>query len=106
VRLFTAEYQDLPDTYDGDQWQALQLLNAAISKAKSTETSALIAALEGLEIESIKGRVKMRACDHQAEQQVFMARVGRREGVSYPVPEIIKAFPAEQVTPGCRQDKF
>jgi branched-chain amino acid transport system substrate-binding protein len=106
VRLFQTEYADVPDTYDGEQWQVFELLHAAVSKAKSTDTAALIGALEGLEIESIKGPIKMRACDHQADQQVFVARVGRHGGASYPVPEIIKAYPAENVTPGCRKEKF
>jgi branched-chain amino acid transport system substrate-binding protein len=106
VRLFKAEYNDIPDTYEGEQWQALEFLAEAIRRAKSTDTAAVRGALEGMEIDSVKGRVKMRACDHQAEQQVFVAQVGKTEGVPYPVPKIIKAYPAEAVVPGCRKDSY
>jgi branched-chain amino acid transport system substrate-binding protein len=106
VRRFRAEFNDVPDTYDGEQWQALEVLAAAAAKARSTDTAALVAALQDLELSSIKGPLKMRACDGQAEQQGFVVRVGRREGFGHPVPEVIKTYPAAEVTPACRSSTF
>lgn len=106
VKTFQAEYKEVPDTWDGEQWQACQFLEAAIRKAKSTETGALIKSLEGMELQTVKGRVVMRACDHQAEQQGFVVRVGKRDGFSHPVPEVLKTYPANRVTPGCRLDSY
>jgi hypothetical protein len=45
----------------------------------------------------------MRACDHQAVQRGFMVKVERKEGSKDPIPELIATFPADQVTPACRQ---
>jgi branched-chain amino acid transport system substrate-binding protein len=106
VRRFRAEFNDVPDTYDGEQWQALDVLSAAVAKARSTETAALVAALQDLELSSVKGPLKMRACDGQAEQQGFVVRVGRREGFGHPVPEVIKTYTAAEVTPACRSSTF
>ncbi len=59
--------------------------------------------LETVEIDSIKGKVAMRACDHQAVQKGFMVKVVRKDGYTDPIPELIATFPADQVTPACRQ---
>ncbi|QOG20857.1 ABC transporter substrate-binding protein [Bradyrhizobium sp. SEMIA] len=106
VRLFTAEYNEVPDTYEGEQWQALAFLAEAIRRSNSTDAAAVRGALEGLEIDSVKGKVKMRACDHQAEQQVFIAKVEKTEQVAYPVPKIGKAYAIDAVMPGCRKDTY
>jgi branched-chain amino acid transport system substrate-binding protein len=57
VRLFRAEHNEVPDTFDGEQWQALDVLTAAAHRANSVETGALVAALRDLELDSVKGRL-------------------------------------------------
>ena len=74
-----------------------------LEKAGSIDADKLRPALETVEIDSIKGRVAMRACDHQAVQQGFMVKVGRKDGFKDPIPELIATFPADQITPACRQ---
>jgi branched-chain amino acid transport system substrate-binding protein len=106
VKLFKEEYKDIPDTYEGEHWQALEFLTEAIRRAKSTDTEAVRSALTGLEMNSVKGKVTMRSCDNQAEQQVFIGRMEKDEKVGYPVPKIIKTFPADAIMPGCRKDTF
>lgn len=106
VQRFRAEYNELPDTYDGEQWQALDVLSAGVAKAGSTETAALVGALRDLELTSLKGPLKVRACDGQAEQQGFVVRVGRREGFPHPVPEVIASYSAAETTPACRRSTF
>jgi branched-chain amino acid transport system substrate-binding protein len=106
VQRFRAEYNDLPDTYDGEQWQALDVLTAAARRANSTETAALVAAMRDLELASVKGPLRIRACDGQAEQQGFVVRVARRDGFPHPVPEVIRTYPAAEVTPACRSATF
>ena len=97
------EYGVVPDVFEGEQWQAGLMLAAGIEKAGSIEAEKLRPALETIEIDSIKGKVAMRACDHQAVQQGFMVKVGRKEGFADPIPELIATFPADQVTPACRK---
>jgi branched-chain amino acid transport system substrate-binding protein len=106
VARFRAEYNELPDTYDGEQWQALEVLRAAVLKAGATDTQSVVAALRDLELNSIKGPLKIRGCDGQAEQQGFVVRVARREGFPVPAPEVIATFTAAEVTPACRASNF
>jgi branched-chain amino acid transport system substrate-binding protein len=103
VAAWKKEYGVVPDVFEGEQWQSGQVLEAGIVKAGSTDTDKLRAALETVEIDGIKGKVAMRACDHQGVQQGFMVKVVRKEGYADPVPELIATFSADQVTPACRQ---
>ena len=68
VAAWQKEYGNVPDVFEGEQWQACQMLQAGIEKAGSIEADKLRPALETVAIESIKGHVAMRACDHQAVQ--------------------------------------
>jgi branched-chain amino acid transport system substrate-binding protein len=106
VKLFNAEYNDISDTWEGEMWQCMDFLAQAIRRTKSTDTAAVRTALEALEIESVKGKVKMRACDHQGEQPVFMARLEKDPPIAYPTPKIIETYQSDAVIPACRRDTF
>jgi branched-chain amino acid transport system substrate-binding protein len=103
VAAWQAEYHTLPDMFEGDQYQSCIVLQAGIEKAGSIEAAKLRAALEGLEVDCIKGRVVMRACDHQGEQQGFVIKIVKREGMEHPVPEVIATYPANRITPPCNK---
>jgi branched-chain amino acid transport system substrate-binding protein len=103
VAMWKKEYGVVPDTFEGEQWQASLMLAAGIEKAGSIDADKLRPALETVVLDSIKGKVAMRACDHQAVQQGFMVKVARKEGFADPVPELIATFPADQITPACGQ---
>jgi branched-chain amino acid transport system substrate-binding protein len=103
VAAWQAEYRTPPDMFEGDQYQSCVVLKAGIEKAGSIEAAKLRAALEGLEVDSIKGRVVMRACDHQGEQRGFVIKIVKREGMAHPVPEVIATYPADRVTPPCNK---
>src|SRR5215469_4769383 len=103
VAAWQKEYGVVPDVFEGEQWQTCQVLTAGIEKAGSIDADKLRPALEGIEIDSIKGKVAIRACDHQGVQQGYMVKVVSKEGSKTPIPELIATFPADQVTPACRQ---
>jgi len=107
VELWRKEHDGgLPDTFEGETWQAMQAIQAGIEKAKSTDTEPLRAALTTVELESIKGKIKFRECDHQAVQQGFMVKVVKKDGYNTPIPEVIATFPGERTTPGCKKTTY
>jgi branched-chain amino acid transport system substrate-binding protein len=106
VQKFQAEYKEPPDTWDGEQYQALQILFRAIEKAKDTETAAVVKAMEGLEVTGVKGKVVMRECDHQGTQVGLVVRAAKRQGFAHSIPEVIKTYPADVVTPPCRKSSY
>lgn len=106
VAAWQKEYKALPDVFEGEQYQACKMLQAGIEKAKSIEPDKLRPALETTAIDSIKGHVAMRACDHQAVQGGYIVRVEKDPAYSFPVPKIIATFPGDEITPACRQMTF
>lgn len=103
VAAWQAAYNTPPDMFEGDQYQSCVVMQAGIEKAGSIEAAKLRSALEGLAVESIKGRVLMRACDHQGEQQGFVIKIVKRDGMEHPVPQVIATYPADRVTPPCNK---
>ncbi|SEO28534.1 branched-chain amino acid transport system substrate-binding protein [Rhodospirillales bacterium URHD0017] len=101
VAAWKKEYGNPPDTFEGEQWQCMKVLEAGIVKAGGVEAAKLRPALEDLEVESVKGKVFMRKCDHQGVQQGFMVEVKKKAGFDTPVPEVISTFPGDQTTPPC-----
>lgn len=103
VAAWKKEYGNPPDTFEGEQWQAMKVLEAGIVKAGGTEAAKLRPALEDIEVESVKGKVLMRKCDHQGVQAGFMVEVKKKAGFDTPVPEVIATFPGDQTTPDCNK---
>ena len=103
VAAWQAEYQRLPQMFEGDQYQSCMVLQAGIEKAGSIEAAKLRAGLEGLELDTVKGRILLRACDHQAEQPGFIVRVVKNPGMDRPTPEVIAIYTADRVTPPCNK---
>ena len=106
VEAWRKEYGAEPDVFEGEQWQACQVLQAGIEQAKSIEADKLRPVLETVAIDSIKGHVAMRACDHQAVQGGYMVKVVQEAGFKTPIPKIISTYPGDQITPACRQMTF
>jgi branched-chain amino acid transport system substrate-binding protein len=106
VAAWQAEYGRLPQMFEGDQYQSCVVLQAGIEKAGSIEAAKVRAALEGLTVNSVKGPIVMRACDHQAEQPGFVVKVVKKEGMEHPVPEVIATYAADQVTPACNKMEY
>jgi branched-chain amino acid transport system substrate-binding protein len=66
VKAYKEKYNgELPPYTGADQYTAIQLMAAAIDKAKSTDVDAVRAALAGLKTETVLGSVEVRAADHQ-----------------------------------------
>jgi branched-chain amino acid transport system substrate-binding protein len=106
VALWEKEHGMVPDTFEGEQWQALQVLASGIEKAGGTDTDKLREALETVAIDDIKGHVAMRKCDHQGVQGGFMVKAVKKDGVAHPVPEIIASYPGDKTTPACNKETF
>ena len=104
VDMFTKEIKAMPDWNDGEQWKALQFISTAIQKTNSTKSTALIKALEGMELETVKGRASFRACDHQSMEDGFVVQVDKVGDVLSPV--LIKKYAADQITPACLKKTF
>ena len=64
-----------PDFFTAGGFAAAAAVLAAVKAARSTDTEALIKAMEGLSFDTPKGRMTFRAEDHQAVQEMYHFKV-------------------------------
>ncbi len=86
-----------PDLFTAQGMAQGMAIIAAIKKAGSTETEALIKAFEGLEFESPKGMMKIRAKDHQAMQSMYQFKIRVDPDVEWAVPDLTREITADQM---------
>ncbi len=76
---FVAEHQKRfggpPDMFTAGGFTAAKAVVAAVEKAKSTDSEALIAAMEGMSFDTPKGEMIFRKEDHQALQSMYHFKV-------------------------------
>jgi branched-chain amino acid transport system substrate-binding protein len=69
---FKKKFND--DYYTYATYNGINLLGAAMAKAKSTNPVQVAKAMEGLQVKSFAGDVTMRASDHQLQQTMFVTK--------------------------------
>ena len=69
---FKKKFND--DYYTYATYNGINLLGAAMAKAKSTNPVQVARAMEGLSVKSFAGDVTMRASDHQLQQSMFVTK--------------------------------
>ncbi len=85
VRGYHVRWQEDPRLGSLVGYITLHMIAATIEEAGSTETDAMIAALEGLEIVTPIGPIRMRALDHQSTMGAYVGRLGRDEDTGRPI---------------------
>lgn len=83
-----------PDYFTVEGFTAAVALVTGIETAKGTDTEALIKAMEGMEFESPRGKMKFRAEDHQAMMPMYDIRLKTVDGVNRAVPELVREISA------------
>ncbi|MEO5672757.1 MAG: branched-chain amino acid ABC transporter substrate-binding protein [Ramlibacter sp.] len=95
---FQKKFDD--DYYTFATYNGIQLLGAAMAKAKTTNPVAVAKALEGLQIKSFAGDVTMRASDHQLQQSMFVTKWQKAKPGEYSVEKTGYTFvPIKQMDP-------
>ncbi len=69
---FKKKFND--DYYTYATLNGINLLGAAMAKAKSTDPVKVAKAMEGLSVKSFAGEVQMRGSDHQLQQSMFVTK--------------------------------
>jgi len=86
-----------PTSWAGTGYDAMKFLVEAIKKSGSTDTAAVIKALEGLTIESSVGKLTMRAKDHQAARGQYWGKVTKVEEYPFPILRPVEYIEATQL---------
>jgi branched-chain amino acid transport system substrate-binding protein len=87
-----------PDFFTAGGFASAMAVVAAVTKAKSTETEKLIAAMEGLEFDTPKGKMRFRKEDHQALQSMYHFKIKADPAVAWGIPELVRELKIEDMT--------
>ncbi len=79
-----------PDFFTAGGMSAGIAVVEALTRAGSTDTEALIAAMEGMEWQTPKGTMRFRPEDHQALQSMYHFRIRVEDGVDWAIPELVR----------------
>jgi branched-chain amino acid transport system substrate-binding protein len=86
-----------PDFFTAGGFSAAMAVVAAVEKAKSTDAEKLIAAMEGLEFDTPKGKMIFRKEDHQALQSMYHFKIKVDPNVAWAIPELVKEIKIEDM---------
>ena len=100
-KWFVAEHQKRfnapPDFFTAGGFAAAMAAATAVSKAKSTDTEKLIAAMEGMEFDTPKGKMVFRKEDHQAMQSMYHFKIKADPAVAWGIPELVRELKIEDM---------
>lgn len=99
---FVAEHQKRfkspPDFFTAGGFAAASAVVSALTKAGSSDTEKLIAAMEGMDFETPKGKMTFRKDDHQAMQSMFHFRIKKAQANDFDLLELVRDIPASDLS--------
>jgi branched-chain amino acid transport system substrate-binding protein len=88
-----------PDFFTCGGFSAAMAVLAGIQKAGGTDTEKLIAAMQGMEFETPKGKMTFRKDDHQALQAMYAFKFASKPDVPWLVPVLTRELSREETAP-------
>ena len=92
-------FKEPPDFFTCGGFASAMAVVEGIRKAQSTDTEKLIAALEGMEFMTPKGKMIFRKEDHQALQTMFSFRLEVKPDVEWAVPALVRELSPQETAP-------
>jgi branched-chain amino acid transport system substrate-binding protein len=86
-----------PDFFTAGGFAAAMAVVTAVEKAKSTDAEKLIAAMEGMEFDTPKGKMVFRKEDHQALQSMYAFKIKVDPNVAWAIPELTREIKIEDM---------
>ena len=86
-----------PDFFTAGGFAAAMAVVTAVTKAKSTDSEKLIAAMEGMEFDTPKGKMVFRKEDHQALQSMYHFKIKADPAVAWGIPELVSELKIEDM---------
>ncbi|MBP6896258.1 MULTISPECIES: substrate-binding domain-containing protein [Pseudacidovorax] len=90
-------YQTPPDLFTAGGFVTAAAIVAGVKKANSVDTPKLIAAMEGMEFDTPKGKMTFRKEDHQALQSQYQFRMKKAPANEWDLFELVREIPASEM---------
>ena len=98
---FVAEHQKRfkspPDMVTAGGFTAASAVHAALSRTGGGDTQKMIAAMEGMEFDTPKGKMLFRKQDHQAMQPMYHFRIRKEKKNEWDLLELVREIPASEL---------
>ena len=105
VKTHQERFGTPPDFFTAGGMAAGMAVVEAIKKAGGTDTEDLIAAMEGMEWDTPKGKMKFRAEDHQALQSMYHFKIRVEDGVDWAIPDLVRELTIDDLPIPIRNGK-
>jgi branched-chain amino acid transport system substrate-binding protein len=99
VKEHQARFKEPPDFFTCGGFAAAMATVTAIKKAGGTDTEKLIAALEGMDFDTPKGKMTFRKEDHQALQSMYAVKFVSKPDVAWLVPTLVRELSPQETAP-------
>ena len=99
VREHVKRFNEPPDFFTCGGFAAAMAAVAGIQKAGGTDSEKLIAAMEGLEFQTPKGKMVFRKEDHQALQAMYAFKMVGKPDVAWLVPTLTRELSMQETAP-------
>jgi branched-chain amino acid transport system substrate-binding protein len=99
VKEHQSRFSAPPDFFTCGGFAAAMAVVTALRKAGSTDTEKLIAAMEGMEFETPKGKMIFRKEDHQAMQSMYAFKFVSKPDVAWLVPQLVRELSPSDTAP-------
>jgi branched-chain amino acid transport system substrate-binding protein len=90
-------FRSPPDFFTAGGFAAASAAIAALRKVPTADTEKLIAAMEGMEFDTPKGRMTLRKEDHQALQPMYHFRIKKDQKNEWDLLELVREIPAKEL---------
>lgn len=90
-------YRKPPDMFTAGGFTAASAVHAALAKTGGGDTQKMIAAMEGMEFETPKGKMSFRKDDHQAMQPMYHFRIKKDQRNEWDLLELVREIPASEL---------
>jgi branched-chain amino acid transport system substrate-binding protein len=88
---------DYPDGWAVQNYDAVYVLKAAIEKAKTIETEAVIKAIEGMPFDGLRGKFSIRALDHMGTVPCYQGTIAKDPKYPFKTWKDLSRVPGEEV---------
>ncbi|MDB5909353.1 MAG: transporter permease [Massilia sp.] len=97
VAEHTKRYKAPPDMFTAGGFAAASAVVTALTKAGSGDSEKLVAAMEGMEFDTPKGKMSFRKEDHQAMQAMYHFRIKKDQKNDWDLLELVREIPASEL---------
>jgi branched-chain amino acid transport system substrate-binding protein len=98
---FVAEHQKRynkpPDMFTAGGFTAASAVYTTLAKTGGGDTQKMIAAMEGMEFDTPKGKMSFRKDDHQAMQPMYHFRIKKDQKNEWDLLELVREIPASEL---------